>query len=78
MGNSIYEFSHPCDHEEIREVLSIKSPVDSSLSRSFFVRLKCTLTSKGRNVNLKSATYKVMDTGLKPNGSLSAPVIELR
>ncbi|KAL0270286.1 UNVERIFIED_CONTAM: hypothetical protein PYX00_007749 [Menopon gallinae] len=58
MGNSIYEFSHPCDHEEIRDVLSIKSPQE--LFRSFFVRLKCTLTSKGRNVNLKSATYKVI------------------
>ncbi|EEB19024.1 Hypoxia-inducible factor 1 alpha, putative [Pediculus humanus corporis] len=60
MGNSIYEFSHPCDHEEIREVLSIKSPTESIIPRSFFVRLKCTLTSKGRNVNLKSATYKVI------------------
>ncbi|KAK6635911.1 hypothetical protein RUM44_001165 [Polyplax serrata] len=60
MGNSIYEFTHPCDHDEIREVLSMKSPVESLSPRSFFVRLKCTLTSKGRNVNLKSATYKVI------------------
>lgn len=59
MGNSIFEFSHPCDHEEIREVLSLKTPSESIVPRSFFVRLKCTLTSKGRNVNLKSATYKV-------------------
>lgn len=58
MGNSVYEFSHPCDHDEIREVLAVKASADSGF-RSFFVRLKCTLTTKGRNVNLKSATYKV-------------------
>ncbi|XP_012941668.1 endothelial PAS domain-containing protein 1 [Aplysia californica] len=32
----------------------------NSESRVFFLRMKCTLTSKGRNVNLKSASYKVM------------------
>ncbi|XP_049788557.1 protein similar isoform X1 [Schistocerca nitens] len=60
MGHSIYEFSHPCDHEEIKEILSIKTPVVPSIPRSFFIRMKCTLTSKGRNVNIKSATYKVI------------------
>jgi hypoxia-inducible factor 1 alpha len=59
MGHSIYEFSHPCDHDEIRDILSIKSPLLPVIPRSFFIRMKCTLTSKGRNVNLKSATYKV-------------------
>lgn len=59
MGHSIYEFSHPCDHDEIRDILSIKSPLLPIIPRSFFIRMKCTLTSKGRNVNLKSATYKV-------------------
>lgn len=60
MGHSIYEFSHPCDHEEIKEILSIKTPILPSIPRSFFIRMKCTLTSKGRNVNIKSATYKVI------------------
>lgn len=60
MGHSIYEFSHPCDHDEIRDILSIKSPLLPIIPRSFFIRMKCTLTSKGRNVNLKSATYKVI------------------
>ncbi|KDR13744.1 Hypoxia-inducible factor 1 alpha [Zootermopsis nevadensis] len=60
MGHSIYEFSHPCDHDEIRDILSIKSPLLPVIPRSFFIRMKCTLTSKGRNVNLKSATYKVI------------------
>ncbi|XP_067119502.1 hypoxia-inducible factor 1-alpha-like [Centruroides vittatus] len=62
MGHSIFDFTHPCDHDEIREMLCIKSDAEQKLPipRSFFVRMKCTLTNKGRNVNLKSATYKVI------------------
>lgn len=71
MGQSVFEFSHPCDHEEIRDVLANKNNDKttiqkhgkdglSEMSKSFFIRLKCTLTSKGRNVNIKSASYKVV------------------
>lgn len=68
IGHSIYDFSHPCDHEELQELLQEKAstaPKDSKPAvtcheRDFFVRMKCTLTSKGKSVNLKSATYKVM------------------
>lgn len=61
MGQNVYDFSHPCDHEELRECLSIKpsSLGDEKHICNVFLRLKCTLTSKGRKVNLKSATYKV-------------------
>ncbi|XP_039282885.1 hypoxia-inducible factor 1-alpha [Nilaparvata lugens] len=59
MGQSIYEVSHPCDHSEIKEILATKKE-SASLQHSFLLRLKCTLTSKGRNVNLKSASYKVI------------------
>ncbi|XP_046815692.1 uncharacterized protein LOC124422817 isoform X1 [Vespa crabro] len=61
MGQSVYEYSHPCDHDELRECLSSK-PIEDNDKRScsFFLRLKCTLTSKGRKVNLKSASYKVI------------------
>uniref|UniRef100_A0A1B6D4M5 Hypoxia-inducible factor 1-alpha n=1 Tax=Clastoptera arizonana TaxID=38151 RepID=A0A1B6D4M5_9HEMI len=59
MGQSIYEVSHPCDHNEVKEILTCKDVTESS-PRTFFIRMKCTLTSKGRNVNLKSATYKVI------------------
>ena len=55
MGQSVFEFSHPCDHDEIREALRSTS----SARRDLLLRLKCTLTSKGRNVHLKSASYKV-------------------
>ncbi|KOC66656.1 Hypoxia-inducible factor 1-alpha, partial [Habropoda laboriosa] len=61
MGQSVYEYSHPCDHDELRECLSSK-PAENGDMRycSFFLRLKCTLTNKGRKVNLKSASYKVI------------------
>lgn len=62
MGQNIFEYSHPCDHEEIKDILSAKSQDITEQPKSFFIRLKCTLTSKGRNVNLKSATYKVIFT----------------
>ena len=62
MGQSIFDFAHARDEDEIREALSArpqgpKAPITEE--RVFFLRLKCTLTSKGRNVNLKSASYKV-------------------
>lgn len=66
MGQSVFEFSHPCDHDEIREALRSSD----NGRRDLLLRLKCTLTSKGRNVHLKSASYKVIHiTGhvLKPD-----------
>lgn len=66
-GHSIFDFTHPCDHEEIRENLSLKSGSgfgkkgkDMSTERDFFMRMKCTVTNRGRTVNLKSATWKVL------------------
>ncbi|XP_055879231.1 hypoxia-inducible factor 1-alpha-like isoform X2 [Biomphalaria glabrata] len=65
MGQSVYEFTHPCDHDEIKEILTNKQASQQKSSsqpenKIFFLRMKCTLTAKGRNVNLKSATFKVM------------------
>ncbi|NP_001296843.1 endothelial PAS domain-containing protein 1b [Fundulus heteroclitus] len=66
-GHSIFDFTHPCDHEEIRENLSLKSAgsfrkkgKDVSTERDFFMRMKCTVTNRGRTVNLKSASWKVL------------------
>ncbi|KAK1333100.1 hypothetical protein QTO34_006635 [Cnephaeus nilssonii] len=77
-GHSIFDFTHPCDHEEIRENLSLKDAQwlcppfltqalvlgrkskDMSTERDFFMRMKCTVTNRGRTVNLKSATWKVL------------------
>nr|KAF6429283.1 endothelial PAS domain protein 1 [Molossus molossus] len=66
-GHSIFDFTHPCDHDEIRENLSFKDgsgygkkSKDMSTDRDFFMRMKCTVTNRGRTVNLKSATWKVL------------------
>ncbi|CAL4059742.1 unnamed protein product, partial [Meganyctiphanes norvegica] len=55
MGNSLLDYAHPCDHAEVKELVAPKG----NTHRHYFIRLKCTLTQKGRSVNLKSATYKV-------------------
>ncbi|XP_023681271.1 hypoxia inducible factor 1 subunit alpha a [Paramormyrops kingsleyae] len=64
-GHSVFDFAHPCDHEELREMLvyktgSSKKAKEQNTVRSFFLRMKCTLTSRGRTVNIKSATWKVL------------------
>ncbi|XP_026858452.2 endothelial PAS domain-containing protein 1 [Electrophorus electricus] len=66
-GHSIFDFTHPCDHEEIRENLSVKTGAvyvrrckELNMERDFFMRMKCTVTSRGRTVNLKSAGWKVL------------------
>ncbi|KAL4647418.1 hypoxia-inducible factor 3-alpha-like isoform X2 [Arapaima gigas] len=66
LGQSVYDFVHPCDHEELRDVLtprpgmSKKKQADQWTERNFFLRMKSTLTNRGRMVNLKSATWKVL------------------
>ncbi|XP_077468730.1 endothelial PAS domain-containing protein 1b isoform X1 [Stigmatopora argus] len=64
-GQSIFDFTHPCDHDEIRENLSLKTASgkkgkQQSPERDFFMRMKCTVTNRGRTVNLKSASWKVL------------------
>ncbi|XP_055587328.1 protein similar [Uranotaenia lowii] len=73
MGQPIWDYSHQCDHDELREALNGRDHSPSELvngvanddckpleNRDFFLRLKCTLTSRGRSVNIKSASYKVI------------------
>ncbi|KAM5128981.1 hypoxia-inducible factor 1-alpha [Mantella aurantiaca] len=64
-GHSVFDFTHPCDNEELREMLTFrngpaKKGKEQITERSFFLRMKCTLTSRGRTVNIKSATWKVL------------------
>ncbi|KAM9733930.1 LOW QUALITY PROTEIN: hypoxia inducible factor 1 subunit alpha, like [Menidia menidia] len=66
LGQSVYDFVHPCDQEELRDLLSPrpglsrKSQAGQVSERNFFLRMKSTLTSKGRTVNIKSAAWKVL------------------
>uniref|UniRef100_A0A668AIS4 Hypoxia-inducible factor 1-alpha n=1 Tax=Myripristis murdjan TaxID=586833 RepID=A0A668AIS4_9TELE len=63
-GHSVFDYTHPCDQEELREMLvhrtGSKKAKEPNTERSFFLRMKCTLTSRGRTVNVKSATWKVL------------------
>ncbi|KAG7274621.1 hypothetical protein CRUP_009664, partial [Coryphaenoides rupestris] len=64
LGQTVYDFVHPCDEEELRDLLisrpgTLKKP-EQRRSVNFFLRLKSTLTSRGRTVNIKSATWKVL------------------
>ncbi|XP_047450086.1 hypoxia inducible factor 1 subunit alpha, like isoform X1 [Mugil cephalus] len=79
LGQSIYDFVHPCDQEELRDLLTPrpgvnkKSQTEQLTERNFFLRMKSTLTSRGRTVNIKSATWKVLHcTGhIRPFGGVS-------
>ncbi|XP_053177174.1 hypoxia inducible factor 1 subunit alpha, like isoform X2 [Scomber japonicus] len=81
LGHSIYDFVHPCDQEELRDLLTVrpglsKKPLTEQASeRNFFLRMKSTLTSRGRTVNIKSATWKVLHcTGhMRSFGGSSSP-----
>ncbi|XP_078618035.1 single-minded homolog 2-like isoform X1 [Branchiostoma floridae x Branchiostoma japonicum] len=63
-GNSIYEYIHPADHEEMAAILTVHQPIhthimtDFELERSFFIRLKCVLAK--RNAGLTCGGYKVI------------------
>ncbi|KYO30899.1 hypoxia-inducible factor 3-alpha isoform C [Alligator mississippiensis] len=64
LGHSVFDFVHPCDHEELQDVLSPRQGFSKKRTepteRCFALRMKSTLTARGRTVNLKSATWKVL------------------
>ncbi|XP_040922769.1 endothelial PAS domain-containing protein 1-like [Toxotes jaculatrix] len=61
MGHNIFEFTHPCDHEEIKNNLRLTAEdVWCGAKRDFVMRIKSALTHRGRSTNLKSATWKVL------------------
>ncbi|MEQ2215887.1 hypothetical protein XENOCAPTIV_007342, partial [Xenoophorus captivus] len=76
LGQSIYDFVHPCDQEELRDLLTPRPGLtrQQPSERNFFLRMKSTLTNRGRTVNIKSATWKVLHcTGhIRPFGGSSA------
>uniref|UniRef100_A0A2R5LH16 Putative hypoxia-inducible factor 1/neuronal pas domain protein npas1 n=1 Tax=Ornithodoros turicata TaxID=34597 RepID=A0A2R5LH16_9ACAR len=64
-GNSIYEYIHPADHDEMTAVLTLQSSLphphgaqDFEVDRSFFLRMKCVLAK--RNAGLTTGGYKVI------------------
>ncbi|XP_070839624.1 single-minded homolog 2 [Chaetodon trifascialis] len=63
-GNSIFEYIHPSDHDEMTAVLTLCQPPHHQFSpeyeieRSFFLRMKCVLAK--RNAGLTCGGYKVI------------------
>jgi single-minded-like protein len=63
-GNSIYEYIHPIDHEEMTNILTPPLPTYSinnneyEIERSFFIRMKCVLAK--RNAGLTASGFKVI------------------
>jgi single-minded-like protein len=66
-GNSIYEYIHPIDHEEMTAVLTAPLPTYSQtlcsngeyeIERSFCIRMKCVLAK--RNAGLTTSGFKVI------------------
>ncbi|KAJ7996982.1 hypothetical protein DPEC_G00224170 [Dallia pectoralis] len=63
-GNSIFEYIHPSDHDEMTAVLSAHQPIhhhflqEYEMERSFFLRMKCVLAK--RNAGLTCGGYKVI------------------
>ncbi|KAM7132248.1 LOW QUALITY PROTEIN: single-minded homolog 2 [Molossus nigricans] len=63
-GNSIYEYIHPSDHDEMTAVLAAHQPLhhhllqEYEMERSFFLRMKCVLAK--RNAGLTCSGYKVI------------------
>ncbi|XP_068189449.1 single-minded homolog 1-A [Antennarius striatus] len=63
-GNSIYEYIHPADQDEMTAVLSAHQPYQAhfvheyEMERSFFLRMKCVLAK--RNAGLTCGGYKVI------------------
>ncbi|KAK3925773.1 Single-minded-like protein 1 [Frankliniella fusca] len=64
-GNSMYEYIHPADHDEMTAVLGVHQPLHADnnspeleIERAFFLRMKCVLAK--RNAGLTTAGYKVI------------------
>lgn len=77
MGQSIWDFIHQCDVNELREALDVRRIDPKRISeagdnrqylhRNVLIRMKCTLTNRGKSVNIKSASYKVSVFGMEAN-----------
>ncbi|KAJ8985763.1 hypothetical protein NQ317_014416 [Molorchus minor] len=71
-GNSIYEYIHPADHDEMTAVLTptlfppgSAPPHDHESERAFFLRMKCVLAK--RNAGLTNGGYKDRNIEKYPN-----------
>lgn len=57
-GNTLSDFVHPCDHRQLEKLTPNMEAKSEDQWKEVFVRMKCTVTERGRIVNLKQASYK--------------------
>merc|ERR550519_403858 len=60
IGQSIYDYVHPCDHNRMQSLTEDGEDGQVDRNAKVFVRIKVTMTDRGRMVNLRQASYKVV------------------
>jgi hypoxia-inducible factor 1 alpha len=67
IGHSIFDLTHPCDHDDIRDLITDKrrhsiasgANSDTRPHYDFFVRMKSNYLSKANFSTFKSSSYRV-------------------
>lgn len=59
-GNTLSDFVHPCDHRQLEKLTPNLEGKSEDQWKEVFLRIKCTVTERGRIVNLKQASYKTV------------------
>lgn len=58
LGQEFCDYVHPCDHEQLKQLTPAKNVPSEGELVEIFVRVKCTVTERGRMINLRQANYK--------------------
>jgi len=58
VGQTLADYIHPCDMTELSSLTSPLSSGTKEKSHEVTVRMKCTVTDRGRMINLNQASYK--------------------
>eukprot|EP00092_Neocalanus_flemingeri_P001274 GFUD01001360.1.p1 GENE.GFUD01001360.1~~GFUD01001360.1.p1 ORF type:complete len:799 (+),score=187.71 GFUD01001360.1:67-2463(+) len=58
LGQELSDYVHPCDHRQLKQLTPAKTIGSEDELVEIFVRVKCTVTDRGRMINLKQANYK--------------------
>lgn len=81
LGQDFSEYVHPCDHSQLKLLTPNNLHESEDEIVEIFVRVKCTVTERGRMINLKQASYKPLKISGKARlmnqnevGGISGPI----